>query len=49
MTVKRGRNFLLTPGPTPVPERILNAMHRQPIDYNGAEMIELARGCLRDG
>ncbi len=48
MTVKRGRNFLLTPGPTPVPERILNAMHRQPIDYNGTEMIELALGCLRD-
>ena len=46
MTVKRGRPFLVTPGPTPVPERILNAMHRQPIDYNGGEMVALAKGCL---
>ena len=48
MTVKRGRNFLAQPGPTPVPERILNAMHRQPIDYSGPELIELALGCFED-
>jgi alanine-glyoxylate transaminase/serine-glyoxylate transaminase/serine-pyruvate transaminase len=48
MTLKRGRSFLMTPGPTPVPERILNAMHRQPIDYNGPELITLARSCLED-
>jgi alanine-glyoxylate transaminase/serine-glyoxylate transaminase/serine-pyruvate transaminase len=48
MTVRRGRNFLLTPGPTPVPERILNAMHRQPVDFAAPAFRELARGCLED-
>jgi alanine-glyoxylate transaminase/serine-glyoxylate transaminase/serine-pyruvate transaminase len=48
MTVKRGRNFLMTPGPTPIPERILNAMHRQAIDFSGPEFQALARACLED-
>jgi alanine-glyoxylate transaminase/serine-glyoxylate transaminase/serine-pyruvate transaminase len=48
MTVKRGRNFLLTPGPTPIPERVLNAMHRQPVDFAGPAFLELARSCLED-
>ena len=38
----RGREFLMVPGPTPVPDRILNAMHRQPIDFSGAEFVSLA-------
>jgi alanine-glyoxylate transaminase/serine-glyoxylate transaminase/serine-pyruvate transaminase len=48
MTVKRGRNFLMTPGPTPIPERILNAMHRQAVDFSGPAFKELARACLED-
>jgi alanine-glyoxylate transaminase/serine-glyoxylate transaminase/serine-pyruvate transaminase len=48
MTVKRGRNFLMTPGPTPIPERVLNAMHRQAVDFAGPEFQALARSCLED-
>jgi alanine-glyoxylate transaminase/serine-glyoxylate transaminase/serine-pyruvate transaminase len=48
MRVKRGRNFLQTPGPTPVPERVLQAMHRQAIDFSGPEFIDLARSCFQD-
>ena len=48
MTVKRGRNFLMTPGPTPVPERILQAMNRQPIDISGQEFKTFAGDCLHD-
>lgn len=48
MTVKRGRNFLAQPGPTPVPERILNAMHCQPIDYAAPELIDISLSCFRD-
>jgi alanine-glyoxylate transaminase/serine-glyoxylate transaminase/serine-pyruvate transaminase len=48
MTVRRGRNFLLTPGPTPIPERILNAMHRQPVDFAAPAFRTLARACLDD-
>lgn len=31
--VLRGREFLQTPGPTNIPDRILNAMHRPAIDF----------------
>lgn len=48
MTVKRGRNFLMTPGPTPVPERILQAMNRQPIDISSDAFRTFALDCLRD-
>ncbi|MEQ8604509.1 MAG: aminotransferase class V-fold PLP-dependent enzyme [Marivibrio sp.] len=40
-TVRRGRDFLMVPGPTPVPERILNAMHRQPVDFSGPDFVAL--------
>lgn len=34
--VKRGRQFLQVPGPTNIPERVLNAMHRPAVDvYKG--------------
>lgn len=48
MTITRGHKFLQTPGPTPVPERIMLAMGRQPIDYSGPEFMDLATGCLDD-
>jgi len=48
MTVKRGRQFLMTPGPTHVPERVLRAMQRQAIDITDGEFPPLARGCLDD-
>jgi alanine-glyoxylate transaminase/serine-glyoxylate transaminase/serine-pyruvate transaminase len=32
-----GRHFLQIPGPTPIPERIINAMSRQMLDHRGPE------------
>lgn len=32
-----GRHFLHTPGPTNVPDRVLRAMHRAPINHRGPE------------
>jgi len=48
MTVLRGRNFLQTPGPTNVPGRILNAMHRPAVEFSGPDFIELSRSCFED-
>lgn len=47
-SVKRGRNFLHTPGPTNIPDRILNAMHRPAIDFSGPDFLELAIEIFRD-
>ncbi len=41
-----GRHFLQIPGPTPVPERILNAMSRQMLDHRGPEFQEFATRLL---
>lgn len=46
MTVKRGREFLHTPGPTNVPDRILRAMLRAAVDPTGPEFGELAMECF---
>ena len=41
-----GRHYLQIPGPTPIPERILNAMSRQIIDHRGPEFQELGKRVL---
>ncbi len=41
-----GRHFLQIPGPTPVPERVLNAMSRQMLDHRGPEFQELGTKLL---
>lgn len=41
-----GRHFLQIPGPTPIPERILNAMSRQMLDHRGPEFQEFATRLL---
>ena len=46
MTIKRGRNFLLTPGPTNVPEQVLQAMARNAVDISGADFIDFSRACI---
>ncbi|MBT3532742.1 MAG: aminotransferase class V-fold PLP-dependent enzyme [Rhodospirillaceae bacterium] len=46
MNVRRGRNFLQTPGPTNIPDRILRAMHQPAWEYSGPDFIEVARDCL---
>ncbi|MEM6624706.1 MAG: aminotransferase class V-fold PLP-dependent enzyme [Pseudomonadota bacterium] len=41
-----GRHFLQIPGPSAVPERILNAINRQVIDHRGPDFAPLGRKCL---
>ena len=46
MKFRSGRHFLQLPGPTNVPDRILRAMDRPPIDHRGPEFGELGRRIL---
>jgi alanine-glyoxylate transaminase/serine-glyoxylate transaminase/serine-pyruvate transaminase len=46
--VERGRHFLQLPGPTPVPEQVLRAMHRSGNDFAAGQFVELSRRCLDD-
>ncbi len=46
MTFRSGRHFLQLPGPTNVPDRILRAMDRPPIDHRGPEFGEMVKGIL---
>lgn len=48
MTVRNGRDFLNIPGPTTVPDEVLNAMHRQPIDIYGGPLLDVTERC-REG
>ncbi len=48
MTVRNGREFLSIPGPTTVPDAVLNAMHRPAIDIYAGELVEITRSCLAD-
>jgi len=52
MTLNRGRQFLSIPGPTTVPDEVLQAMHRPAIDiYGGAhggELLQTTLSCLAD-
>ena len=43
-----GRNFLLVPGPTNVPDRILRAMHRAMEDHRSSDLPALAAPILED-
>ncbi len=46
--VKRGREFLHTPGPTNIPHRVLNAMHQPAVDFAAPPFFNMARGCFED-
>jgi alanine-glyoxylate transaminase/serine-glyoxylate transaminase/serine-pyruvate transaminase len=46
--IKRGTKFLNTPGPTHVPDRVLNAMHRQTMDLSDPEFLDAAMSCFQD-
>ncbi len=48
MANQSGRHFLQIPGPTPVPERILNAMSRQMLDHRGPVFGEFGLKLLAD-
>jgi alanine-glyoxylate transaminase/serine-glyoxylate transaminase/serine-pyruvate transaminase len=46
--IKRGRNFLHTPGPTNIPDRILRAMNRPAVDFMAPEFVAMSRSCFAD-
>src|SRR5271170_2752851 len=48
MTVRAGREFLAIPGPTTMPDEVLQAMHRPALDIYSREMVELTDGLLGD-
>ena len=48
MTVARGREFLSIPGPTNIPDAVLQAMQRPAVDIYSGEMVELTRTLLED-
>ena len=48
MAVAAGREFLAIPGPTTMPDEVLQAMHRPALDIYSEEMVDLTQGLLRD-
>jgi len=48
MSVSNGRAFLAIPGPTTVPDQVLQAMHRPAIDLYSGTHLDLTQGLLAD-
>ena len=48
MAVRAGREFLAIPGPTTMPDEVLQAMHRPALDIYSEEMVQLTQGLLGD-
>jgi alanine-glyoxylate transaminase / serine-glyoxylate transaminase / serine-pyruvate transaminase len=48
MTVRAGREFLAIPGPTNMPDEVLQAMHRPALDIYSPELVELSDSLMRD-
>ena len=48
MSVRSGREFLAIPGPTNVPDEVLNAMHRPAIEIYSGGLVEITATCLND-
>jgi alanine-glyoxylate transaminase/serine-glyoxylate transaminase/serine-pyruvate transaminase len=48
MTVRNGREFLAIPGPTNVPDEVLNAMHRPAIEIYSGALVDITARCLAD-
>ncbi len=46
MSVQRGWQFFMHPGPTNIPQRVLMAMARPAIDFTGPEFVALRDACL---
>ena len=44
----RGRNFLMTPGPSNIPDRVLAAMHRPAVDLVDPDFVALTESCFDD-
>src|SRR5213079_2631064 len=48
MVVRAGREFLAIPGPTNMPDEVLQAMHRPALDIYSDQMIGMTDSLLRD-
>lgn len=48
MAVRAGREFLAIPGPTNMPDAVLQAMHRPTLDIYSRDMLDLTESLLRD-
>ena len=48
MTLSTGRNFLHTPGPTNIPDRVLRAMAQPAVDFSTPEFLEMLRSIYTD-
>jgi alanine-glyoxylate transaminase / serine-glyoxylate transaminase / serine-pyruvate transaminase len=48
MVVRAGRQFLAIPGPTNIPDEVLQAMHRPAVDIYAGPLVALTDSLLRD-
>ena len=48
MTLRNGREFLAIPGPTNVPDAVLNAMHRPAVEIYTGSLVQTTMSCLED-
>jgi alanine-glyoxylate transaminase/serine-glyoxylate transaminase/serine-pyruvate transaminase len=48
MAVRAGRQFLAIPGPTNIPDEVLQAMHRPAVDIYSEPLIALTDSLLHD-
>jgi len=48
MSVRHGREFLAIPGPTTVPDAVLNAMHQPAVDIYSGKLLGVTESCLAD-
>tara|TARA_B100001123_G_scaffold175976_1_gene201896 strand:+ start:185 stop:1372 length:1188 start_codon:yes stop_codon:yes gene_type:complete len=48
MTVSNGRELLVIPGPTTIPDEVLRAMHRPAVDIFDPELVQITDTCTAD-
>jgi len=48
MSLEQGRHYLAIPGPSVIPDRVLQAMHRPAPNIYGSELVELTESVVRD-
>jgi len=46
MTLQRGKEFLMIPGPTNIPDEVLRAMHRPAMDIYDGPLVQTTETCL---
>lgn len=46
MTLRNGKEFLMIPGPTNVPDEVLRAMHRPAVDIYEGPLLQTTEDCL---